>query len=1785
MCSPGSFSTSGSTSCSLCPSGVYGSNSGLTSSACSGNCTAAPGLGCPAGSVSPSNVTQCLPGYFCPGGTPALYTPCSPSTACTAPGLVVQPACYWNVTTLVGSGVAGSTDGQGTVATLNNPHGLSFDADFFHLFFADFIGRIRKINPSGLVTTVAGNDGGSFVDNVFGTNATFSGPTGVTTDLAGNIFVSDLANNRIRLISSMGFVSSFIGSGFPGGANGVGTNAQLTQPSNFAFDATFTAGFIVEQQGHRIRRVEMTTGLVSTFVGNGVAGFLDAMGTNSQFNLPTVALWHISGVLFIADNKNNRVRLASLTTFSVTTFAGNSNAGGSDGVGTSATFNIPRGLAFDNEFSVLYVSEWSGFRVRFVDISTRLVKTLGGAGIAGFSDGFGTHALFNQPIFMTVSLKGEIFLTESGGNRIRKLTCTPCPPFYNCSSGTPVRFSSTPSPTPSSTSSPTPTVSPTSTITPTVTLSPTKSSTPTSTSTGTPSPTPSSTVTPTVTPTAFKTPPPFTCLSRLSESPPCKTPTTQLYPPQMRSLAPGSVFTPLVSFSSLTLYSINSTLYSSWPFVSSTFSVKFPVSPSRGETVSVTCTPTNPNLDTVTHGSSPTYLSCTWVNNTFCTFIPSAPESNTLGVLTVNYTFSGTTPIFNGNMLSTTINGGPLSCTVTSRPLATSSTAGLPLPQYGISTTLPPIPTARVPFSLPLLSAILLESSSTCGTFVFIGGGSKVNTSTTTSTITLPPTYDFLCDTIISYTTSASASLSSVWTTPLVAFNCTSATTTLTELVNSILQPLPSESTPISTPPLATVISGSRHLLLVASPLTPFQPDNLRVFLGATPCTINWILPGGALASVTTPTLSSLCGSLNTTTATTSSSEGDCGTFPLVLLNSPPLLSIPSIYPPFQPTNDWVPILTQAVLDDPTSTLAQASSLVGLPLSTILATTDIYTPLGSGIRIVTQCSDPTAALPEECVVINGKQPYLNTTSSSSAFGKQCVWGSGDLCLPCPTGALCPGGEVLLPLPGFWAPSRSSPPSDLTPCPSPDTLLRCPGFQIIPSSLGIYGCGTGFKGQACAACDKGYYRDSGTCTTCPRTSLLSSILIPVLVFLGGLVGFGVVALAAVYLALLHCGNGKGVRGSEKLQLYDAAVAVAQLLLWVFISAQGLASLFTQAQSVSPSYLIPLFKAASALQFKSIAADPSCYTSIPFLSFWLATITVASAGVVGVGGGLVCFLRRPYRGLATAVLTLSTLALTLGYGALTGIFSSAVICTFSAPMTISDYVNAKSDGRALQRAAAALGGGVGGTNSPSYADLKAASLNPTFASISGLARVLKTTIPVSVLTSDPYQVCGEAAHAYVRPTAIVMTLLYTAGLPFFGLWLLWVVGRLKGCRRKCCPAQRRFKLTAVEWGGSKSNSSKSLPPSLSRRPLSALLSLLLDPTLHPPKAWTGFFELWMLAVITGCVAVAEQSGLSITAFCLAQGGVVAVSILSVAVLSFGGKLYLPSHEWKRGIKCALYGVTGITAVFNGVLFALQGNEFFSGAGKGKEWLSLVPLLLGGVVTILLIVSWWRSLFLSPPLTAVPTNSGGGGGGGGDEGAPSNQEFSFHTNPMFSLLPPPPQPPDSSSSNPPSDLWVRHKDEDGDEYWHHPATGVSAWEVPYGGSTECGWAWEEVAWGEGGWVHEVSGARTGVSPPASLGEAEGIVMAHLMEVEAAKRAAAARAAAEAPSPPSTPPDLEPKVPVLSLAGMFQTLRAARQKEGGRRKSKVASSAPTALEGEDLKRMFPGITEGEVHFYKHRL
>ena len=223
--------------------------------------------------------------------------------------------------------------------------------------------------------------------------------------------------------------------------NGIGTNAQFSYPTDIALDASGLMGYVVEQQGgHRVRSIVLATASVSTLAGSGVAGFADGTGVAAQFNLPTSAVWHPSGALYVADGDgvNHRVRRINISSAAVSTLAGNGAAGGSNGVGAAATFNQPRGVALDATFSTLYVADTGGNRIRSIDLSTALVQTVAGSGAAGFSNAFGVAALFQYPVFIASSPSGVLFTADAGGNRVRQLTCVPCPASYFCASGSPV---------------------------------------------------------------------------------------------------------------------------------------------------------------------------------------------------------------------------------------------------------------------------------------------------------------------------------------------------------------------------------------------------------------------------------------------------------------------------------------------------------------------------------------------------------------------------------------------------------------------------------------------------------------------------------------------------------------------------------------------------------------------------------------------------------------------------------------------------------------------------------------------------------------------------------------------------------------------------------------------------------------------------------------------------------------------------------------------------------------------------------------------------------------------------------------------------------------------------------------------------------------------------------------------------------------------------------------------------------------------------------------------------
>jgi streptogramin lyase len=273
-----------------------------------------------------------------------------------------------NVTTFAGSpGMLGRVDATGAAARFNQPHGLVIDTNN-NLYVADSNNHaIRKIEPSGKVTTFAGgSDVGAYADGK-GSAARFFSPYGIFIDKANNIYVADTSNHRIRKIDPSANVTTFAGSSSRGYVDGPGVSAKFNSPYAVTIDTTNNIMYVADWDNARIRKITMLpTPIVTTLAGNGTKSYKDGIGTAASLQPASLALGPYN-VLYVADANNNRVRGINTQTGQVVTIAGSGAAGKEDSTTLlTATFNNPRGLTTDS--SNLYVTNFSG------DCSIRMIK-------------------------------------------------------------------------------------------------------------------------------------------------------------------------------------------------------------------------------------------------------------------------------------------------------------------------------------------------------------------------------------------------------------------------------------------------------------------------------------------------------------------------------------------------------------------------------------------------------------------------------------------------------------------------------------------------------------------------------------------------------------------------------------------------------------------------------------------------------------------------------------------------------------------------------------------------------------------------------------------------------------------------------------------------------------------------------------------------------------------------------------------------------------------------------------------------------------------------------------------------------------------------------------------------------------------------------------------------------------------------------------------------------------------------------------------------------------------
>jgi len=293
------------------------------------------------------------------------------------------------VTTLAGSGSPAFVDGTGAGASFNEPYGVAVLSNG-NIAVADTANhRIRLVTQGGVVTTLAGSGTAAFADGT-GTGASFNFPRGIAQLPNGNIVVVDTNNHRIRLVTPAGVVTTLAG-GSGGFADGTGTGASFLYP--FGVAVIPSSGVIVVADGgnNRIRLIT-PAGVVTTLAGQATAGFADGTGAAASFSGPQgVAVIPSTGVIVVADGDNNRIRLITPAGV-VTTLAGQATAGFADGTGATARFSDPFGVAVTSTGAIV-VADQNNHRIRLISSPTYaaasgVVTTMAGSA-AAFANGLG----------------------------------------------------------------------------------------------------------------------------------------------------------------------------------------------------------------------------------------------------------------------------------------------------------------------------------------------------------------------------------------------------------------------------------------------------------------------------------------------------------------------------------------------------------------------------------------------------------------------------------------------------------------------------------------------------------------------------------------------------------------------------------------------------------------------------------------------------------------------------------------------------------------------------------------------------------------------------------------------------------------------------------------------------------------------------------------------------------------------------------------------------------------------------------------------------------------------------------------------------------------------------------------------------------------------------------------------------------------------------------------------------------------------------------------------------
>jgi len=333
--------------------------------------------------------------------------------------------------TIAGTGIAGygGDGGPATAAQFSYPTGVVVDRTGNYYVVDHSNNVIRKVSTSGIISTIAGNGIVGFSgDGGQATAAELNGPVGIAIDSSGNLYVADTYNERVRKISTSGIISTVIGNGVAGysGDGGPATLAKIYEPSwGIAIDG---GGNIYLSDGYYgvIRKVS-TLGIVSTIAGNGIVGFSGDGGqaTNAELWYPCGIAVDQTGNIFIADNNNSRIRKVNSMGI-ITTISGNGTYGfsGDGSQATNAQLYDPRSIALDTNGNIYFTDE-GNYRIRKISASG-IISTFAGNGILGYTGDGGpaTAAKLYGGIGgcgIAVDINDNLYFAEQWDGIIRKV--------------------------------------------------------------------------------------------------------------------------------------------------------------------------------------------------------------------------------------------------------------------------------------------------------------------------------------------------------------------------------------------------------------------------------------------------------------------------------------------------------------------------------------------------------------------------------------------------------------------------------------------------------------------------------------------------------------------------------------------------------------------------------------------------------------------------------------------------------------------------------------------------------------------------------------------------------------------------------------------------------------------------------------------------------------------------------------------------------------------------------------------------------------------------------------------------------------------------------------------------------------------------------------------------------------------------------------------------------------------------------------------------------------------